>query len=64
MTDGPAEMNTRDLRAKIADVVNAAAVYGQTTYVTHRGRRVAAVVPVPVADAAERARQAAKTDTP
>jgi prevent-host-death family protein len=62
MTDGPVEMNTRDVRAKIADVVNAAAVYGQTTYITHRGRRVAAVVPVPVAEAAERTGEAPKPD--
>jgi antitoxin (DNA-binding transcriptional repressor) of toxin-antitoxin stability system len=45
-------MSTREIRASLADVINEAAVYGRTTYVTHRGRRVAAVVPVPVADAA------------
>lgn len=47
------EIGIRDLRAKLSDVVNDTAVYGQITYVTSRGRRVAAIVPVPDAEAIE-----------
>lgn len=46
------------LRAQLPDVV-AAAVRGQITYITNRGRRLAAVVPLAVAEAAEAAQQAA-----
>lgn len=53
MTEKPAELSTRDVRANLADAVNAA-VRGQITYITSRGRRVAAVVPLAVAEAAER----------
>lgn len=42
-----------DVRAHLADVINAA-TRGHITYITHRGRRVAAIVPVPVADSALR----------
>lgn len=45
-----AELSVRELRANLAEVLNAAAVRGQVTYVTNRGRRVAAVVPVHVAE--------------
>jgi len=45
-----AEIGTTDLRAQQADVLNKAAVYGEITYVTSRGRRIAAIVPVLVAD--------------
>lgn len=56
MSDEPAaERSVRELRAALADVLNGAAVRGEITYVTSRGRRLAAVVPVPVAEAAERA---------
>lgn len=48
------ERSVRELRSDLADVLNEAAVHGQITYVTNRGRRIAAVVPVPVAEAAER----------
>ena len=46
--DGPAavEMSVRELRADLADVINAAGTRGQVTFVTSRGRRVAAVVSV------------------
>ena len=55
MENKPAEeRSVRELRATLADVLNGAAVHGQITYVTSRGRRIAAVVPVPVAEAAER----------
>lgn len=45
------EMSTRDVRAKLADVINDAAAYGTITYVTSRGRRIAAVVSVSDAEA-------------
>ena len=48
-------MSVREIRDNFADVVNAAAVRGKTTYITNRGRRVAAIVPVAVAEAAEEA---------
>lgn len=51
----PREVGLREARAELADLVTAAAVRGTITYLTNRGRRVAAVVPVPVAEAAERA---------
>lgn len=47
------EMSVRDLRARLADVLNDAAVRGRITYITSRGRRVAAVVPLPVAELAD-----------
>lgn len=47
------EISVKDLRATLADVLNAAAVHGQITWVTNRGRVVAAVVPVSVAEASE-----------
>jgi prevent-host-death family protein len=47
------DMPARDLRARLADVLNDAAVRGKITYVTSRGRRIAAVVPLPVAERAE-----------
>ena len=46
------EMSTRELRAELADVINAAGVHNQVTFVTSRGRRVAAVVSVTMAEAA------------
>ena len=45
-------MSTRELRAELADVINAAGVHNQVTFVTSRGRRVAAVVSVTEAEAA------------
>jgi prevent-host-death family protein len=55
------EMSVRDTRASFADVVNAA-VRGRITYITSRGRRVAAVVPVAVAEDAEIAVAAREAD--
>lgn len=46
------EIGVKDLRGQLADVLNDTAVYGHITYVTSRGRRIAAIVPVPVADQA------------
>jgi prevent-host-death family protein len=56
MAENPPERSVRELRASLADVLNDAAVHGTITYVTSRGRRIAAVVPVPVAESAERDR--------
>ncbi|KWX05318.1 hypothetical protein C3Y87_16695 [Carbonactinospora thermoautotrophica] len=47
------EKSFREVRDKLADVIHTASVYGQITDITNRGRRVAAVVPVPVAETAE-----------
>lgn len=47
------QVSTRELRENLADVLNDAAVRGKITYVTNRGRRFAAVVPVEVAEEAE-----------
>ncbi|WP_075001222.1 type II toxin-antitoxin system prevent-host-death family antitoxin [Streptomyces qinglanensis] len=48
-----AEIGIRELRASLSDVVNETAVRGRITYVTSRGRRIAAIVPVPDAEAVE-----------
>lgn len=42
----PVEISVRELRADLADVINAAGTRDQVTFVTSRGRRVAAVVSV------------------
>lgn len=52
MKAAPAEMSVRELRACLADVINAAATRGQVTFVTSRGRRVAGVVSVATAEQA------------
>lgn len=44
-------MTTRDLRENLADALNDVAVRGTIIYVTNRGRRIAALVPVPIAEA-------------
>jgi len=48
------EMSVADARRQFADVLNDA-VRGHITYVTNRGRRIAAIVPVAIAEAAEAA---------
>jgi len=40
------EISLATARAQLADVVNDAAVRGRITYLTNRGRRVAAIVSV------------------
>lgn len=52
MKSEPAEMSVRELRANLADVINLAAVHDQVTFVTSRGRRLAAVVSVTAAEQA------------
>jgi len=42
------------VRSDFADVIGRAQHAGTTTYITHHGRRVAAVVPVEAAEALER----------
>ena len=49
----PREISTADARKHLADLLFAAA-RGETVYVMNRGRRVAAIVPVPVAERAEK----------
>lgn len=59
-----AEIGIRELRAALSDVVNETAVRGRITYVTSRGRRVAAIVPVPDAEAIEAKKQPEGDDSP
>lgn len=53
--DRPAEVGTTELRLNLADVLNDA-VYGKITFVTSRGRRIAAVVPAVDGERLERER--------
>lgn len=54
MADRTHEVSITDARDRLADVVNEAAYTGQVTYLTRRGRRLAAIVSVEAAEAAER----------
>ena len=45
------ERTTREVRQHLADIINDA-IRGKVTYITSNGRRVAAVVPLAIADAA------------
>lgn len=47
-------MSVAEARKDFAEVLNEAAIRGRITYITNRGRRIAAVVAVPIAEAAER----------
>ena len=51
------EIGIRELRMRLGDVMNDTAVRGRIVYVTSHGRRVAAIVPVPDAEALEAQRQ-------
>lgn len=53
MTDPSAELSVAETRKSLADVLNDASVRGRITYITSRGRRVAAVVPLAIAEAAD-----------
>jgi prevent-host-death family protein len=44
------DISVADLRKNLAEVLNDAAVQSKTFYVTRNGRRIAAIVPVPVAE--------------
>jgi prevent-host-death family protein len=52
MTDTPTEISARKLREHLAATLNDVTVRGQIVYVTNHGRRIAAIVPVPVAEQA------------
>ncbi|HEX5493077.1 MAG TPA: type II toxin-antitoxin system prevent-host-death family antitoxin [Mycobacteriales bacterium] len=54
MSENAHELPITDVRDRLADVVNDAAYGGQITYLTRRGRRLAAIVSVETAEAAER----------
>jgi prevent-host-death family protein len=47
------EMGIRELRESLSDVVMETATRGRVTFVTNRGRRVAAIVPLPFGESAE-----------
>jgi prevent-host-death family protein len=47
------EITTTDLRARVAGTINDVSVRGQIVYITSHGRRVAAIVPVPMAEQIE-----------
>ncbi|MFI8535419.1 type II toxin-antitoxin system prevent-host-death family antitoxin [Streptomyces aquilus] len=57
------EIGIRELRATLGDVISDVAVRGGIKYVTSYGRRVAAIVPVPDAEAIEAKRKAESTDS-
>ena len=44
------EIRASDLRQNLAEVLNDTAVHARITYITRNGRRIAAIVPVPVAE--------------
>lgn len=48
------EISVRELRKALAGVLNDVAVRSKVVYVTNHGRRIAALVPVPVAESLER----------
>lgn len=52
MDNNTNEMKLADVRIRLADVVHAATVRGEITYLTNRGRRVAAIVPLDIVEAA------------
>jgi prevent-host-death family protein len=53
------EVGIADLKAKLSDFVNRVLYRSEVLYVTKNGRRVAAVVPVEVAERYEAARESA-----
>lgn len=54
MPESAHELPVTDVDGRLADIVNEAAYGGQVTYLTRHGRRLAAIVPVETAEAAER----------
>ncbi|WP_433730585.1 hypothetical protein ACQP2Y_20485 [Actinoplanes sp. CA-051413] len=56
MADTPNEISVRELRLALAGTLNSVTVRGRIIYVTNHGRRIAAIVPVPVAEQIEQAR--------
>lgn len=59
-----AEIGIRKLRETLPDVLHDASVRGRITYVTNHGRRVAAIVPVPLAENFEARQQPEGDDSP
>ncbi|AXH88456.1 type II toxin-antitoxin system prevent-host-death family antitoxin [Micromonospora aurantiaca] len=59
MAEPAAELPISDARDRLADVVSRAYYTGRITYVTRRGQRLAAIVPAELAEAIERAEDAA-----
>ena len=57
------EIGIRELHANLGDVISDVAVRGGIKYVTSYGRRVAAIVPVPDAEALEAKRQAESAES-
>ena len=53
MKEPPTEVPVGKARAHLADILNAASARSRITYITSRGRRVAAIVPLAVAERAE-----------
>lgn len=47
------ERSAADVRKNLAEVVNDVSAQGRIVFITHHGRRVAAVVPLSVAERAE-----------
>lgn len=54
MSENAHNLPITEARDRLAEVVNEAAYTGQVTYLTRRGRRLAAIVSVQAAEAAER----------
>jgi antitoxin Phd len=52
------ELGITDARDRLAEIVNEAAYTGSVTYITRRGRRLAAIVPAVDAERLERAEDA------
>ena len=52
------ELGITDARDRLAEIVNEAAYAGSVTYITRRGRRLAAIVPAVDAERLERAEDA------
>ncbi|MFD3730105.1 type II toxin-antitoxin system prevent-host-death family antitoxin [Streptomyces sp. NPDC058632] len=60
MNEEPAELSVAAARRQFADILNSASARSRITYITNRGRRVAAVVPLHVAEDAERSPSSAR----
>lgn len=52
-SDNPPDVSVAELRAGLADILNAAA-RGRTTYITNRGRRIAKIAPLDDSEATPR----------
>jgi prevent-host-death family protein len=50
MQESQREVGVKELRENIADVLNDVAAHSRVVYVTSRGRRIAAIVPLAVVE--------------